>query len=1587
MAKKKYASLVILSILLSTSYIDNKKALNFPTINVNDNNDIGNNNHDLDNKNNDNKKDDSKKNSENEIKRANASDYVYQLNETSSEVTIYDLKNKSVTCINIPSSILIGSKEYPVTKIGDKAFSSYDNLEYVTIPKSVESIGKQAFYNCKNLNTFYVSLLNPHFASLNGIIYNYDYTKLVLCPTGYSGEVLIPTSLNYIGSYAFSNCTKITEVTLPNNVKSIREGAFYGCTSLSKVNLSPKLTSIGTGTFSNTKIETIAIPSSVTTIGPWAFRDCKSLTEFVFPDSVTSISYMMFANCSNLNYVYIPRTTITIEHNAFLNCTSLNRVHIPSSVLTIETNAFKGMSQSAVIEIEYKEKPDGFASDCNPDNINEDLDCLNSNTFVSGNFIYKILSDDENDRKVEVVGLDPLHKVIDGKPLTTLDLNDDTVSVVDNSNPNQPVSKTYNVVSIKDDAFRDNKTITQVNLGGKNLQNIGRHTFDGCSNLTGFYYVQKQTGVDSQFDSIPEYCFANTKVFDLYSTSKDDFKCVKKIKPYSFASLANTVSDKDGIRLFKKFTNLKTINSYTFDSLYQENPYNNLVHVNESLEEIDSYAFNEAKTDNILLNRSIKKINHFAFANISGTTRSYNFLSIAFADRQTIGENYIIENDTIYDNAKENLYYVNNYATNLVIPSTLKNIDFYAFESMNDVYGIATFSVEDGNDVFFIENNILYQKGSIIGSDNQKVETVTLLRASKSLSGKVKISDKTTHINNYAFANCSNIVQIDFNDNLRYVGDYAFIGCSNLNYAMFKNGVKSIGRGAFKNCTSLQRPDLPDSMSSISSNLFEGCTALKKVNLPTELKEIGDNAFLGCTTLTYLHLPNALVDIGSSAFTDCTRLNEITFDDNNQTFFYENGAIYKARLDSSNKKVPDELIQVFNTKNYTIPETVTKIAESGYESFKNLTSLSCSANNEYFSYTSTGNALFSKDSNGHEEELLYVPAYVTDITLNDYVSYISSRAFKNEDKLVNINVSANNDKYYSIKGQLLTKDKTKLIKVPINNGNTITCDELTTILPGAYKGNKVMTMMNFTSIKNVNSIAYGEFKDIPTLTTAYNLNQYALDNFHNIFDDTKITFIQLQYATNIPDGMFSGMTSLQKLLTLENRDSVENRDLELKIGEKAFYNCTNLKEVYLTTKVTSIGDSAFENCSNLSIIDFKYYNSEDSKIKSIGSSAFKNCSKISTLKNINYATNLESIGEEAFKGCTALTSLPISNSKLKVLENSLLENCTSLKSFSTPKTLTTIKSKVFNNTLLSSFTFNDTMKIDDIDFNSFDNTNVSNFDVNYKDGYSSSNYPSRLGSENGILYYDNGKLLVRCPYKKTGDITLPTAKKVGANLVTTNEIRKDAFKNCTLITSFIDATMASETQLVTIPDGTFKDCSKLTKVRIGNDTLVRRFTSVFDGSIVSDVVFSGYVTTISDSAFSGCTGLQYVSFDNYVPDSNVDYSSLTYIGDNAFYGCINLKDFGISNVNLVSSKNSSSYKRFHKLITIGKQAFMNCSELGNNNKNRNYFVIPVGVETIGDRAFKGCVYLKNNALIHKRTSHISNKGYNSWNPDQITIQS
>ena len=288
-----------------------------------------------------------------------------------------------------------------VTAIPARAFNNCGPFTSVTLPKSIASIGSEAFKGCSIDRISY----NGDVAGWCGISGHGNIMSigrsLYINGQELSGELVVPDGVTGIGDSAFLDCD-ITSVTIGKDVTSIGSRAFYNCNSLESFTVaqSNAVYASRDGILYD-KAETyvvalpkapkgdVTIPDGVTEI---AFVDRESLTGVTIPKSVERLAFSgnmpalakisvaadnaVYASQDNVLYdkaktkilwvakalngsVNIPNGVTAIQEAAFENCKGLTSVTISSGVASIGSRAFYRCDSLAVVTIPNGVKSNG----------------------------------------------------------------------------------------------------------------------------------------------------------------------------------------------------------------------------------------------------------------------------------------------------------------------------------------------------------------------------------------------------------------------------------------------------------------------------------------------------------------------------------------------------------------------------------------------------------------------------------------------------------------------------------------------------------------------------------------------------------------------------------------------------------------------------------------------------------------------------------------------------------------------------------------------------------------------------------------------------------------------------------------------------------------------------------------------------------------------------------------------------------------------------------------------------------------------------------------------------------------------------
>ncbi len=682
----------------------------------------------------------------------------------------FSLCKLSLTNVTIPSSVTtIGKSAFwgcrllkniiipsSITTISDHAFSRCDTLESVIIPTSVTALSG-CFSSCRSLKR--VNIL--------GLVKSIEFGTFYGCSNLES--VILPVSVTTIGRKAFQYCRSLKRITIPDSVKSIEVNAFSGCSSLESVDFSNSLTTIGYGAFSGCgSLRNVALPDSVTTIGYESFSGCRSLRSIILPNSVTTIGWGSFSGCSSLRSLVLPGSVTTIENSSFRGCSSLKSVTIPNSVTVIGEEAFARCSalESLVIPDSVTVIGEEAFCDCSslkppvlPDSVktigeNAFLGCC-FNKIASKSYIVITCSDDA-DPKFNRIQLrtDP-PKYIElqpGKNILTVEEYPDLkfgFSQIDNHS-----------VFEESDRYEYN---------GEGIRGIDLSHFDGSelTNMDRMFYDMRYTEID----------LGNLDTSHVTSMVGTFYGCYMGVEGYNALDLSNLD--------LSKLKDTSEMFSWTLvDTLI-------LPALPAVSEAYAMFGDAECYISEIIFNK----------------VDDYDILKI-------IGEFEEVragQTDLFFRGIRK--------------AEQIKNI-IILIEQINSRFSWPSYT-------YNFASNIKYRVET-----NEYGDT-------KSLICDIHHEEKRA----------LKIFDIDGNT-LTSVKD------KGITVAYIPDGITDIGENAFRDCTELEAVVLPESIKRIHDYAFSGCKNLTLINIPENTKYIGDGVFNECGKLRHLYIPNQISSWG-----------------------------------------------------------------------------------------------------------------------------------------------------------------------------------------------------------------------------------------------------------------------------------------------------------------------------------------------------------------------------------------------------------------------------------------------------------------------------------------------------------------------------------------------------------------------------------------------------------------------------------------------------------------------------------------------------------------------------------------------------
>ena len=1431
-----------------------------------------------------------------------------------------------------------------IASIADNMFSGCTGLTSVTIQSGVASLGNQAFQGCSGLTAAYFLGNAPamganvfggtaagftvyYFNGATGFTWptwdgyaavNFGYTvsngaiAITSC-TGIGGAVNIPASLNGlpvtgIGSSAFSS-GDVTSVTIPASVTTIATDAFAG-SSLSAITVVVgNLNFSGSnGVLFNANQTTLIkcpvfkpgnyqIPSSVTTIGAYAFQGCASLTGVTIPSGVTSIGTDAFYGCTGLTGITIPNSVTGIGAGAFEACANLASIAMatPNAQYSSVNGVLFNNNQTTLIQYPAGIQADGYTIPSSVTTIGDGAfyQCYNLKNVTIPDSVTTI----GNGAFYECYGLIgmtvPVRVTAIGNYAFYSCANLAGVTI-----PNS-------VLTIGEGAFYGCSSLTGITLGS-GVASIGKWAFDYCQSLAGtffkgaaptmgadvfastasgftVYYVNGATGFTSPtWDGYPAQAYApptitigsplpDAIVSTAYSQS---LTASGGIPNYTWSVSGGTLPA--GLSLGGSGWlggTAAAAGVYTFTVQVTDSTGGTASRsMTLTVESLPPYTYTIANGQITITGYTGAGGAVDIPATINPGTGSLPVTGIA---------SYAFDNDA--------------GLTSVTIPASVTGIGTDAFYFCANLTAITMIAA---NSQYSTVNGVLF--------DNTRT---TLIQCPGGMAGSYAVPSGVTSIADDAFKACASLTAITIPSGVTSIGNLAFLDCTKLAGITIPPSVTTIGTNAFGFCTSLtaitmaapnsqfssvsgvlfnnnqttliQCPGgmpgsytIPSGVTTIGSGAFNGCASLTGVTIPASVTSIGSSAFESCTGLTAVTIPSGVTNIGSYAFNFCSSLKKAIFMGNapasvgTGVFDYAGHGFSVYYLGAATG-FTSPVWNGYTAQVYAPPVITSGPAlPGGSVGTAYSQTLTASGGIPNYTWSISGGTLPAGLTVSGAGVLGGIPTATGNnnftLQVTDFTGTTATR---------NISISIQNPFTYTIaNGQVTITGYTGsggILGIPA----TINGLPVTAIANYAFQDCTTITGMTIPSgVTSIGNSAFSGCSGLASVTIPGNVSSLGFYAFAYCSSLTNVTIPGS--ITSIGIFAFLGCTGLTGVTIPSSVTS---------IGADAFNGCTGLTSVTIPGSVTSIGDAAFEFCSGLKSAVLT------GNAPSLGQNVFAYAASGFT---VYYATNATGFTSPTWHGYTVqgyapLTITTTSPLPVAIVGTAYSQTLTASGGFpnyawsvsggTLPTGLTLSGGGVLSGTAAAAGAGNFTLQVTDSKgITATQSVSLSIQDTPYA-------YTAGGGTAT-ITGYAGGGGTVKIPATING---LPVTA-----------IGDYAFYGSASLTS-----VTIPSGVTSIGAGAFSSCGNLASVTIPNSVTGIATQAFSFCPLLSSLTIPGSVTSIGDYAFVGCGGLTNLTINYGVTSIGYDAfglcggltgvtipASVTSIGGFGFNGCGNLRN-------------------------------------------------------------------------------------------------
>lgn len=688
-----------------------------------------------------------------------------------------------------------------VKKIARYAFGS--TFTSVTIPASVTSIDKYAFRFAAVLQGYCVDPQNQYYSNdEKGVLFDKNKTQLQHAPLNLNGKYVVPDTVTTLVDYCFDGCDKLTELEVGNSVTAIQTSAFGTCTHMKTLTIGNGVQDVG-NLFSNCnlpELETLNLGSGFTKIE--YLYELPSVMNINISENntvYTSVDGILYSKdktilekfpCGRTGTFQIPEGVTSVK--GFTNC-KIGKIVIPEGVTMVGN--FSGCKNLTELQI-----PDSVTDA----EIFSVANCTNLEKIQISNGIKEL-------DQFSFSGCSKLKEVILPERLET----------------------------IEQYAFKDCVSLTEITFPEK-LRILRGNVFSGCTTLSKVTFTGSAPHIDeSAFENVSAVCYYPKNNLSWTEDKMTNYRgnltwLSYEVNEFEGEKHTYTVPDTNATLAYQIDENTSTaiITKCNIDAT-------GMLTIPDAIDgyrvvEIGAEAFKECVgLEDVTIPQTVTKIGEKAFIGCK------KLAHITIPEGITEIKAYTFSGCGL---------------TSLEFPESLVEIGDYAFQNLKmqeltipehiKVFGKGIFANSALRDVVLPDN--------LSNIPDNTFENNHYLH-------NVKLPQSLVTIGNEAFAHCYELYSMELPEGLISIGNRAFAACG----ARVTYGLDYSGANHFTSVI------LPSTLKYIGEQAFYMCQSLKSIIIPDKVEKISKYAFNGCYYMTTVVLPAGVTSIDESAFVQC----------------------------------------------------------------------------------------------------------------------------------------------------------------------------------------------------------------------------------------------------------------------------------------------------------------------------------------------------------------------------------------------------------------------------------------------------------------------------------------------------------------------------------------------------------------------------------------------------------------------------------------------------------------------------------------------------------------------------------------------